>query len=395
MALKFDKSQPGFALSTMAHTALIAAGVFAFAFQRYPEAQEGIPVEVFSDAQFSEITKGEKTAEKVQPQPKPRADRVAEKVEEREPGEAQTDAPSPPQRPAEMKVDDKPVEAAAAPPPPLRPALESPPAPSRQVEAKPEPAPKAPEPPKRQDVAKLAERADAEAELRAKAEAEAKARSERDAKVRAEAEARAQAKAEAEAKAIAEADAKAKAEAEAERRKVLAEAKAKADTKAKAEAEAKAKRQAELADKFNADDIAKLLQSREPSQSSGSTGREVQRTASLGSATGNAEKLNMSQRQALMGIIEGQLRRCWEAPLAAQSASNPPIPTVKLKLNQDGSLAAEPAVLNNSGDTLFRATADSAMRATRRCAPLKIPAQFAPYYQDWKDLVVNFDPRET
>ena len=125
------------------------------------------------------------------------------------------------------------------------------------------------------------------------------------------------------------------------------------------------------------------------------TGREVQRTAALGSATGNAEKLNMSQRQALMGIIEGQLRRCWEAPLAAQTAPTPPIPTVKLKLNQDGSLAAEPALVNASADTLFRATADSAMRATRRCAPLRIPAQFAPYYQDWKDLVVNFDPRET
>jgi hypothetical protein len=25
---------------------------------------------------------------------------------------------------------------------------------------------------------------------------------------------------------------------------------------------------------------------------------------------------------------------------------------------------------------------------------LRIPAQFQPYYQDWKDLVVNFDPRD-
>jgi colicin import membrane protein len=65
-----------------------------------------------------------------------------------------------------------------------------------------------------------------------------------------------------------------------------------------------------------------------------------------------------------------------------------------VKLNQDGSLAADPAVMNPSSDALFRTVADSATRATRRCAPLKIPAQFAPYYQDWKDLVVNFDPRE-
>jgi colicin import membrane protein len=38
--------------------------------------------------------------------------------------------------------------------------------------------------------------------------------------------------------------------------------------------------------------------------------------------------------------------------------------------------------------------ASSALVATRRCAPLRIPAQFAPYYQDWRDVVVNFDARD-
>ena len=67
---------------------------------------------------------------------------------------------------------------------------------------------------------------------------------------------------------------------------------------------------------------------------------------------------------------------------------------MRVKLNQDGSLAAEPVVMNPSGDQLFRSVADSATRATRRCAPLKIPAQFVPFYNDWRDLVVNFDPRQ-
>jgi colicin import membrane protein len=51
-------------------------------------------------------------------------------------------------------------------------------------------------------------------------------------------------------------------------------------------------------------------------------------------------------------------------------------------------------VVSGSGDPLFRTVADSATRATKRCSPLRIPAQFQPYYQDWKDLVVNFDPRD-
>ena len=50
--------------------------------------------------------------------------------------------------------------------------------------------------------------------------------------------------------------------------------------------------------------------------------------------------------------------------------------------------------MNSSSDPLFRPVVDSALRATRRCAPLRIPAQFAPFYQDWKDLVVDFDPKE-
>ncbi len=397
MGLKFDRNEPGVWVSGAAHAALLVAGLFAFSSSQFPDAAEGIPVEIITDNQLSEITKGESNAEKPQPDPKPRVDRVAEKQEERDPGEAKRDAPSPPTRPAEMKTDDKPVEAALPPPPPppARPERLNP-EPAKQAEAKPDPKP--PVPPKREELAKLLEQQ--EAELRAQAEARAKAEAEAR---KAAAEAKAKAEAEAKARALAEAKAREEAEAKAEaerqkklaeeRAKKLAEAKAKAERE-KAEAEAKAKKQAELADKFNPGDIARLLASKEPAQSSGSTGREVQRTASLGTATGNAQRLNPSQRDALMGIIRDQLHRCWQAPIAAQGAPKPPVPTVRVSLNQDGSLAREPAVLNSSSDPLFRVVADSATRATRRCSPLRIPAQFQPYYQDWKDLVVNFDPRD-
>ncbi|HEV7875006.1 MAG TPA: cell envelope integrity protein TolA, partial [Enterovirga sp.] len=223
------------------------------------------------------------------------------------------------------------------------------------------------------EAAKKAE-AKAQAELKALAEAAA-----------AKAEAESKAKAEAAQKALAEAKAKAEAD---------AKAKALAMARAKAEAEAKARKQAELADKFDAGDIRQLLASKAPSQSAGAAAPEINKTASLGTATGSAQRLNPSQRDQLMGLLRDQLHRCWQAPMASQGNDKPPVPSVRVKLNQDGSLAAEPAVMNPSSDALFRTVADSATRATRRCAPLKIPAQFAPYYQDWKDLVVNFDPRE-
>jgi colicin import membrane protein len=263
-----------------------------------------------------------------------------------------------------------------------------------------EPA-KTPEPPKREELAKLIEREDAElqaAEAKAKADAKAKAaaaakakeaeaKAVADAKAQAETDAKAKAEAEAklvaEAKAKTEADAKAKAEAD-------AKAKAVAQAKAKADAEAKAKKQAELAQKFNAGDISKLLASKEPSQSMGSTGREVQRTASLGTATGNAQKLNPSMRDALAGMLQSQIEKCYVAPPGA-AGSHAVLPVLNIQFGPDGTLSPEPRIIRSGPSPLDRSVAEAALRAVRRCAPYKIPAQYAPYYNDWKNTVAQFE----
>ena len=353
MRWKLKASEPGIVLSGVAHVAMLAAGLFAFSSTPpFPDAQEGIPVEIITANQFSEITRGEREAKETRADPKPRAERVAEEVERREAGEAKVDAPAPPRRPADMKVDDKPVEAAQAPPtPPVRPDLEA----ERRV-------------------------ADAKA-AEAKA-AEAKAAEAKAAETRAAAAEKAAA------------DARARSEARAAEAKAAAESKARAEAKAKAEAEARAQRQAAVADRFDAGSIQQMLQSKERSQSSGSTGSEVNRTAALGTATGSAQRLNPSQRDALIGILQDQLHKCWIVPVALQSSPNPPVPSVRIRLNQDGTLAAEPAVTNPSADPLFQVAAESATRAARRCAPLRIPAQFTPFYQDWRDLRVNFNLRD-
>lgn len=380
MKLPFNRSEPGVWVSGAAHAALIGAGLVAFATAPFPEAAEGIPVEVISESQLAQITRGEKTATEVKPEAKPRAGRVAEKVEEKYPGEETRDAPAPPKRPAEMKVDDTPVVPAAAPTPPVRPEPPKPeppkpeppkpeprPEPVRQAEAKPVPE-KPPEPPKREDLAKLLEREDAE--LRAKAAAEAKARE----------------------------DVKAKAEAEAERQKQLAEQKAKqaaeakriAEAKTKAEAEARSKRTAELAEKFDPNGIASLLKSKEPSQSSGSTGREVNRTASLGTASGNAPKLSPHQLSGLVDALQSQIRSCYAAPPGA-AVEGVIRPVLDIRLNADGSLSSEPRILSAGPKPVDRSVAEAALRAVRRCAPYRLPAQFAPYYNDWKNLKAEFD----
>jgi colicin import membrane protein len=370
LKLKFNTSEPGLWVSGISHAALLAAGLFAYSAPSFPEAQEGIPVEVITDNQFSQITKGDTRAKDVLPTPKPRADRVADTVEDRDPGEDKRDAPAPPKRPAEMQVAEKEEEVAAEPPPP------PPPPPPARAEVKPEPDPA--------ESQRLIEKAEAEALAQKKA-AEAKAEAEAKAKAQAEAEAKAKALAEArklaEAKAKAEADAKAKAE---------AEAKKVAEAKAKAEAEAKARKEAELAKKLDVGDLRQFLNSKERHQSTGATGAEVQKTASLGTASGTAAKLNPSMREALIGLLTEQIRRCYTVPIGASTGNFTP-PMLDVRLNQDGTLSADPAVLQAGSTSTDRAMADAAARAVRRCAPYRVPAQFAPYYSDWKTLNLQFD----
>ena len=71
----FNRSEPGIWISGAAHAAMLGAAIFAFSSPTFPEAQEGIAVEVITDNQFSQITKGEETAKQVQATPKPRAPR--------------------------------------------------------------------------------------------------------------------------------------------------------------------------------------------------------------------------------------------------------------------------------------------------------------------------------
>lgn len=387
-------------VSALGHVTFLVAGLLAFSSPApLPENEEAIAVEVVDPSALNQVTRGERSAEKVQAQPTPRAERQSEMVERKEAGEAKADAPAPPSRPPELKTAEN---NATTPPPPARPVEQpkpeaKPPEPAKQTPQKSEAAAAREAEQKREEQARLAEEAELaskakKAEEEAKAAAKAKAEADAQAAKRA---ADAKAKAEALAKAEAEKAAKEKAEAAA---KAKAEQKVKlaAEAKAKQEAEAKAKKEAEVAKNFNANDIAKLLQSKEKAQSSGSSAPQVNRTASLGTERGTSQKLSPSLRSQLIGIIQEQLLKCWNVPIALANAhgSSNVVPSVRMKLNTDGSLIGQPGVINSSADPLFRVAADSALTATRRCAPLRIPAQFASYYDDWRDVVVNFDARD-
>ena len=64
MEFRFDRKEPGVWISAGTHVALLALALFSVAAPALPEAQEGVPVEVITENQFSEITKGERPADK-------------------------------------------------------------------------------------------------------------------------------------------------------------------------------------------------------------------------------------------------------------------------------------------------------------------------------------------
>lgn len=422
MKLPFDRNRPGLALSAGVHAALLVATLVAFSqTEAFEDVTEAVPVEVLTASEFSEITKGEKTG-KEQP-PKPQAVKQADTaLEKPEKLDLKRDVPTPvarPETPPDPKAEDVPMP------------------PQRAEDTAAQDLAKAQEEQAKEEQRKAAEAAAATAARDAKAKAEAQAQAE--AKARADALEKQIAEAEAaEALAKAKAEARAKAEAQAAEAKRIAEAKraeeerkaeearkveearkaeeaqklaeARKAEEAKKAAEAKkaeeARKLAQLAAeaqakpappkpakpdaKFDPAAIEKLLVSKEKPSQQASTGQEVNRTASLGAPNATGQKLSPSQRDALAGLLKDQIMACWNPPPGADNV----VPKVKVVVNPDGSLGADPVLANSSSEPTFRAVAESALRAVRRCAPYKIPAQYIPAAADWKDWTVTFRPED-
>jgi colicin import membrane protein len=102
--------------------------------------------------------------------------------------------------------------------------------------------------------------------------------------------------------------------------------------------------------------------------------------------TGFAQRLTQSEIDAL----RAQIQACWNPPTGAEEADKL-IVRLRIQFNQDGTLAREPELMNRGESTFFRIAAEAAMRAVRRCQPYTLPAH---KYDVWKDVEVNFDPRD-
>ena len=174
-------------------------------------------------------------------------------------------------------------------------------------------------------------------------------------------------------------DAKKKAEA-----KKLEDAKKKED--AKKRLEAKKLEQQQKFDTAQIDSRLALLDKRAP-QRQAATGAALNPTPSLGAPNASAATMSMSEFDALIA----RLHKCWDVPVGVKDAHDIAV-LVRIQFKKDGSLMTDPVIVNQSANPTFRVAAESALRAIRSCAPYN----FMPTakYDAWKEVEVNFDPRD-
>jgi colicin import membrane protein len=133
--------------------------------------------------------------------------------------------------------------------------------------------------------------------------------------------------------------------------------------------------------KFDAVRIAALLDKRD-AQRTTSLGELINHTPTLGSPKGSAPTLSQNEIDAL----RAQIRRCWNPPAGAADAQDLRV-EMNVKLRIDGSLAAQPVLLERGSSPYFQVFAESALRAVERCAPYSLPVA---KYEVWKDIDLGF-----
>jgi hypothetical protein len=91
-----------------------------------------------------------------------------------------------------------------------------------------------------------------------------------------------------------------------------------------------------------------------------------------------------------LDALRSRLAQCWNPPIGFVDPAEVRV-VLLLTFNADGSLAADPQLLEAPQGQFARQAPESAMRAVRRCAPYNLPAG---KYDAWREVKVTFDPQD-
>ena len=140
--------------------------------------------------------------------------------------------------------------------------------------------------------------------------------------------------------------------------------------------------------KFDADRIAALLNKTPDAGTRMPAGQEKKKKPAPAKdrTVGRDRTMTFNEIDALRAKIS----QCWNPPVGGLGADAIKV-KLRMQLSPDGSLSREPEVVNRAGSPYFQAAADAAVRAVMLCQPYRLPAR---KYALWRDMILNFDPRE-
>jgi hypothetical protein len=138
---------------------------------------------------------------------------------------------------------------------------------------------------------------------------------------------------------------------------------------------------------YDANQIAQLLDHREPQRQVASADA-LNNTPSLGAQTAAA---NAQLSQTEIDALRERIRDCWSPPPGIDSNTDIYV-SLRVLFKPDGSLAQQPVVVAGSASALGPALAESGKRALLMCQPFTMLRP--EHYAQWKDITVNFNPRD-
>ncbi len=113
-------------------------------------------------------------------------------------------------------------------------------------------------------------------------------------------------------------------------------------------------------------------------------------TASL-SAEAPARMTSVQEAEFEAWIVKTYLA-CWK-PAAQAPDSDPYVARVRIAFRPDGSFAKAPKLVNPPSDPALKPQAKSVMAAVQACNPLPVPAQYRPFYEQWRLKTIQFSPQ--
>lgn len=143
------------------------------------------------------------------------------------------------------------------------------------------------------------------------------------------------------------------------------------------------------------DAILKSMKNTASKETKSSKSSETKSESSSGANRSNRFDPNSPEAVSIRDAIQSQVYRCWNVPAGARNAEELLIP---LQIDYDAQGNPLKVVLDKKAqsrygsDPFFRAAADSAIRAVKRCAPLQnLPAES---FNIWQYVDMNFNPRD-